>query len=120
MLIMLNCHNRPHAELYGRFDAFFDLDRDKHENERLMLYDKATCCVLSYPDINNKSGNIQLSFWQYRGEFEDDGENSWVLVGLKIGELVVPKADLEELDEFEGVIARDGDFNQFSVKPSAK
>ena len=120
MLIMLNCHNRLHSELYGRFDAFFDLDRDKHENERSMLYSSATCCVLSYADIKKKSGNIQLSFWQYREEFEDDTENAWVQVGIKIGELSIPKAKLATLEEFEGVIAKDGDFNQFSVMLSAK
>ena len=120
MLIMLNCHNRPHAQLFGRFDAFFDLDRDKHKNERSLLYPNATCCVLSYSDITNKSVNVLLSYWQYREKFEDESENAWVLVGMKIGELVIPKADLAEFEEFEGVLARDGDFNQFSVMVSAK
>lgn len=120
MLIMLNCHNRPHAQLFRRFDAFFDLDRDKHKPERLMLYPHATCCVLSYADISNKSGNVRLSYWQYLEEFEDEKENAWVLAGMKIGELVVPKSQLAEFEEFEGVIARDGDFNQFSVKVSSR
>lgn len=120
MLIMLNCHNRLHAQLFRRFDAFFDLDGDKHKNERLMLYPSATCCVLSYSDITNKSGNVLLSYWQYREEFWDERENAWVLVGMRIGELVIPKADLAEFEEFDGVIARDGDFNQFSVRVSAK
>lgn len=120
MLIMLNCHNRPHSQLFGRFDAFFDLDRDKHEYERSLLYPKATCCVISYADISKKLGNVQLSYWQYRDVFEDENENAWVLVGMKIGELVIPKSDLGELDEFDGVIARDGDFNQFSIKSSSK
>ena len=120
MLIMLNCHNRPHAELFKRFDAFFDLDRDKHKSELEMLYPNATCCVLSYADISNKSGNVRLSYWQYLEEFGDEGENAWVLAGMKIGELVIPKAELAQFEEFEGAIAKDGDFNQFSVKVSAR
>ena len=57
---MLNCHNRPHSQLFGRFDAFFDLDRDKHEYERSLLYPRATCCVISYADISKKSGKVQI------------------------------------------------------------
>lgn len=120
MLIMLNCHNLPHTERYERFDAFFDLDRDKHEKERAMIYSHATCCVLSYADITNKSGDVKLSYWQYRQMFESEEYQSWVLVGVKIGEFTMSKAELVDLPEFAGVIASDGDFNQFSVKPGAK
>ena len=120
MLIMLNCHNRDHAEVFERADAFFDLDRDKHGSKRSMLYPCATCCVLSYEDINNKSGNIVLSYWQHREEFSYEDLNAWGLAGRRIGKVVIPKAELAKLEEFEGVIARDGDFNQFCVKVSAK
>ena len=120
MLIMLNCHNRCHSQLYGRFDVFFDLAIDGHENEKRLLYEGATCCVLSYADIRNKSGNVVLSYWQYRNQFQDRGENTCVLNGVKIGEIVVAKTDLVHLAEFEGVVARDGDFNRFSVLQSSK
>jgi len=119
MLIMLNCHNLPHAERYGRFDAFFDLDVDKHDKELRLLYSHATCCVLSYADIENKSGAVKLSYWQYRDMNENDEWKSWVLTGTKIGEFTMAKADLAELPEFAGVIASDGDFNRFSIKKSA-
>ena len=118
MLIMLNCRNFPHAERYGRYDAFFYLDRKKHIKEANMLYENAICCVVSYVDINGKSGDVELSFWQYRGKLEDDECNSWYMVGIPIGKTRMSKEDLARHPEFVGVIASDGDFNQFSIRKS--
>ena len=116
MLIMLNCHDRNYTEIYNRFDVFFDLDRTKHLKEKENLYPNAICCVLSYVDLKKKLGEIDLSFWQYRELVEHNAENSWFLVGVPIGRTRIPKSELKANPDFCGVIAADGDFNQFTLR----
>lgn len=119
MLLMLNCNNRPHAHLYKRQNAFFDLSRERHEAEMQLLFEHAVCCVISYADLNQKQGRVVLSFWIHEESLEGtvDGEPVWYMIGRKIGETTILKSELANHPHFPRVIAADGDFNQFSVRP---
>jgi len=113
---MLNTRNRNHANVNGRTDAFFDLDRDKHTVEMELLHSNAICCVLSYADKQDTCGDVILCFWVYQKLVEDDAENSWYLTGTRICALTMPKTHLLDEPDFKECFNRNGDFKRFSIQ----
>lgn len=120
MIVFLNVGDKYHdyRETWKRFDAYYDLARDRLE-EVSWLSENSICCVLRYVDNEDSQGDVVLSLWRHRDiqtiEHEDWGE-TLVFLGERIGEFQLSKEELGSHPQFDGVLNRDGNFNQFSVK----
>lgn len=89
MLILLNCRNYRHTEEY-RHDVFFDLVMERHVEEKDMLYANATCCVLSYENDKERTGNVVLSFWRFKKLLEYNDRGTWALAFVRSNSNCLP------------------------------